>query len=94
MLRAVLIAIGAAGLACGLASLAFGWFPPLYVLGFWGALLLLGTLCERVIYKRTLPARPGAGWQRTAERFIDDATGEPVTVYIEPVTGERAYVRE
>jgi len=49
---------------------------------------------ERVVYKRIDPARPGAGWQRTSERFIDDTTGKPVTVYIEPATGERQYVQE
>jgi hypothetical protein len=36
---------------------------------------------------------PGAGWTKTAERFIDDETGESVTVWLEPKTGERRYVR-
>lgn len=94
MLRGVLIGIGVVALVGGLASLATGMFPPGFVFAFWGAVLVLGTVCERVVYKATLPARPGAGWQRTTERFVDDQTGQPVTVYVEPMTGERAYVQE
>ncbi len=93
-MRTALIVIGAAGLVCGLASLAFGVFPPMFVFGFWGVLLVLGTVFERVIYKPNLAQRPGPAFQRTAERFIDDQTGEAVTVYVEPATGERAYVRD
>jgi hypothetical protein len=94
MLRNVLIAVGLVALGCGLASLATGVFPPAFVFAFWGAVLALGIVCERVVYKATLPARPGAGWQRTTERFVDDQTGKPLTVYVEPATGERAYVQE
>ena len=39
-----------------------------------------------------LPA--GTGWVRTTERFVDDKTGKTVTVYVKPLTGERAYVAE
>lgn len=94
MLRNVLIGIGAVALVCGLAALATGAFPPAFVFACWGAILVLGIVCERVIYKPIEAARPGAGWQRTTERFVDDQTGEPVTVYIEPKSGERIYVRE
>jgi hypothetical protein len=31
-------------------------------------------------------------WVETTERFIDDETGEPVTVYVQSATGERKYV--
>jgi hypothetical protein len=94
MLRSFVIGFGLLALLCGLVALATGAFPPAAVFGFWGALLVLGTVCERVIYKPIDPARPGPGWQRTPERFIDDATGKSVTVYIEPRTGERQYVEE
>ena len=94
MLRTVLIGIGGLAFVCGLISLATAAFPPAFVFTFWGGLLLIGVVCERVIYKPTLAARPGAGWQRTTERFVDDTTGKPVTVYVEPATGERAYVNE
>lgn len=94
MLRAVLLGLGGVFLVCGLAGLAFGVVAPMAIYGFWGAALLLLILCERVIYKPTVARRPGPGWERTTERFVDDATGQPVTVYIEPKTGERAYVHE
>ena len=70
---------------------------------FWNVLLLLGTQgCDFLEESFEAgrgddahqPTRPGAGWQRTAERFVDDATDKPVTVYIEPATGERSYVQE
>ena len=94
MLRSVLIAIGVVAVLCGLIALATGLFPPAAIFGFWGVLLLVGTLFERVIYKNVEASRPGPDWQRTTERFIDEATGKPVTVYIEPGSGERKYVYE
>lgn len=94
MLRGVLLGLGGVCIVCGLVGLAAGVITPMIMYGFWGIALVLLILCERVIYKRTLPARPGPGWQRTAERFVDERTGQPVTVYVEPQTGERAYVQE
>ena len=61
---------------------------------FWGVLILLGTVWEKVIYKPVEAARPGPGWVGTDERFIDDKTGAPVRVYVEPGTGERRYIKE
>ncbi len=94
MLRTVVLAIGAVALLCGLIALATGASPPALVFGTWGAILVAAVLVERFRYKPLAPSRPGPGWQRTAERFVDDETGQNVTVYIEPGTGERAYVRE
>ncbi len=94
MLRNVLIGIGVAATVCGLASLATGVLSPPLVFAFWGAVLVACIACERVVYKRTLARSPGPGWQRTPERFVDEQTGTPLTVYIEPASGERAYVRE
>ena len=94
MLRGVLIAIGVVALLCGLIALASGAFPPAAIFGIWGILLVVGTVFERVTYKETHADTPGAGWVRTAERFIDDTTGRNITVYIEPKTGERRYVQE
>ncbi|MFO1058793.1 MAG: hypothetical protein U1E53_17720 [Dongiaceae bacterium] len=57
--------------------------------------MVLVMICERIAYKRVADRAPsGPGWQRTRERFIDDATGRTVTVYVKPRTGERAYVAE
>ena len=94
MLRGILLGLGGLALLCGLVGIAAGVLSPMVTFGIWGAIMVLLILCERVVYKRTLKARPGPGWQRTTERFVDEKTGEPVTVYIEPATGERAYVRE
>jgi hypothetical protein len=94
MLRSWLIGIGAAAIAIGIAMIATTGVPPSLVFVFWGALLVLGLVFERFRYKPLETARPGAGWQRTTERFIDDETGKPVTVYIQPESGERKYVEE
>lgn len=94
MLRNVLLGIGFAALIGGTyAILACGVSPGIMGV-IWGALVVLGIVCERVVYKPIAVAPPGPGWRKTTERFIDEATGEPVTVYVHPETGERAYIRE
>jgi hypothetical protein len=30
-------------------------------------------------------------WQPTGERFVDEETGQPVQVLMDPLTGERRY---
>jgi len=93
MLRSLVIAVGALCFAGGLVALLAGVCPPSFVFLFWGALLLIGTIYERVRYKPIETAAPGAGWTRTSERFIDDQTGDPVTVWLDPASGERKYVK-
>jgi hypothetical protein len=93
MLRNALIAVGTLCLIGGaFAMLASGAVPGL-LFAVWGAVLLLGTLYERVRYKALLRSGPGDA-VRTTERFIDDDTGKTVTVYVHPETGERSYVEE
>lgn len=94
VLRGILIAIAVISILCGLVALATGAFPPAAIFAIWGVLLVIGTVFERVIYKKTKAQAPGAGWVRTSERFIDDSSGKPITVYVEPRTGERQYVEE
>ena len=63
----------------------------------WPALLMSVLVLAAILFER---ARYGAvqrppvesGWQETAERFIDDASGRPITVWFNPATGERRYV--
>lgn len=56
------------------------------------ALLLVGTLFERQRYGAA-EARPmGGAWRETPERFVDDASGRPLTVWYNEGTGERRYV--
>jgi hypothetical protein len=93
MLRSAVIAVGALCFVGGLIALATGLCPPAFVFVFWGAILLLGTIYERFRYKPIKSATPGAGWTRTDERFIDDETGQPVTVWLDPASGERKYVK-
>lgn len=94
MLRAVVITFGILGFLAGLFALAVHAFPPAAVFGFWGALVVIGTIYERYRYKPLEEGRPGSGWVATQERFIDDETGKAVTVYVDPNTGERKYVTE
>jgi hypothetical protein len=57
-----------------------------------GGLIVIGLLAERVIYK-PLSKKPPPGWQRTGERFVDDATGKTVEVFYDPKSGQRQYVQ-
>ena len=93
MLRAVVLLLGLLALGGGAWALLSGALPPALVFALWGVLIVVGTLYERVRYKE-LERHPGAGWRATDERFIDDASGKAVTVYIEPATGERKYVAD
>jgi len=93
MLRSLVIVIGALCFIGGLIALLLGLCPPAFVFVFWGAILLLGTVYERVRYKPIEKVTPGAGWTRTDERFIDDETGQPVTIWLDPASGERKYIK-
>ncbi len=59
-----------------------------------GLVLGGGVIFERVIYKPLETGAPADRFQRTPERFIDPTTGAPVTVFIDPATGERKYVKD
>lgn len=91
MLRNWTINIAALAFLCGIAAL-FARIPPGWVFIFWGAVIVLSIVYERVIYKPIESGAPGPGWTKTDERFIDDATGQPVTVWLQAETGERKYV--
>jgi hypothetical protein len=92
MLRSSVIAVGVAAMVCGLIALLAG-IPPGLVFAFWGAVLVLSIVYEQFRYKPVETGAPGPGWTKTTERFIDDDTGEPVTVWLQANTGERRYVR-
>ncbi len=57
-----------------------------------GLVLLFGLVVERWRYKLVTTRRPGSDWVSTDERFIDPESGETVTVFYQPSTGERRYV--
>jgi len=89
------LAVLAVGVAMLLgAAIAIGYDVP--ALPLWlliaGGVITVGTLLERVFYKPLLRASPGAGWQKTGERFVDPDTGKVVDVFYDPRSGERQYV--
>jgi hypothetical protein len=92
VLRSAVIVIGAIAALCGSILLLLG-APGGFAAFFFGGLLLLGTIFERVIYKPVERGRLGGDWQETTERFIDETTGELVTVWLDPKSGERKYIR-
>ena len=95
MLRIGLFLLGLAALVAGLTFLVSGGPLPVIVwlLGL-GLILTLGVAYERVHYKSLATHRPGSGWEKTEERFLDPATGKQVTVYFRAADGERMYVEE
>jgi hypothetical protein len=94
MLRNAVLIVGAVCFLGGLIGLFAGLFPPAFIFVFWGVLLIVGTVYERVRYKPVESAQPGPDWVRTNERFYDDETGKLITVYVHPETGERSYVEQ
>jgi hypothetical protein len=88
------IGIGIVAFVCGIATLVLTNFPLAFMLLFWGAIIVAGVIFERYRYKPIGAAAPQGNWVRTAERFFDDETGSPVTVWLDPETGERKYVRD
>jgi hypothetical protein len=94
MLRSLVVALGIFCIACGLVALATGVWPGAIGPMIFGALLLLGTLFERLYYKPVERGSPGPGWVATDERFVDEDNGRMVRVWLEPRSGERKYVRD
>ena len=93
-MRKGLITIGVLVAVLGVAALASGIIPESLVVICWGTFLIVAIVIERVRYKALASKSPGPGWQRTTERFVDEETGRTVTVYVQPETGERAYVKD
>ena len=56
------------------------------------ALVLAGILFERRRYGAAEARPTGGAWRETGERFVDDVSGRPVTVWYNEGTGERRYV--
>jgi hypothetical protein len=85
VLTAILLAAALAGATVGWHTLPFGLAP---------AILMLGLLFERYVYKPIRPEPPGPGWARTPEKFADPGSGQTVVVFYNKRTGERRYVAE
>lgn len=93
MLRGLIVLVAVICLAVAFVALFSEARPAAVGFGIGGLLVLLGTVFERVYYKRMASKAP-RGAVRTEERFVDPETGKSVTVYIDPATGERSYVVE
>jgi hypothetical protein len=57
--------------------------------GTWPTVVAAGLLAGGIAFERV---RYGAVQRETSERFIDDASGKPVSVWFDAKTGERRYV--
>jgi hypothetical protein len=88
MLRALVIAVGAACILGAIFIARQYWFAALEI-GVFGVLILIGTVFERHYRARRAA---GSGWQTTSERFVDPTSGKLTEVRYNPQTGERAYV--
>jgi len=91
MLRHAVIAVAIILICAGMGLLAFGVPVPGWQALVVGVIVFIGTLFERWRYRR-IEALPKGPWQRTGERFLDPATGNPVEVMFDARTGERRYV--
>ena len=87
--RTVMVSLGALCLFVGalLTVVASGAGIPLIVLG---ALLFIA-FEHRYGRPGQQPNDVSIDWQRTGERFVDEETGKPVEVLMDPLTGERRY---
>ncbi|WP_158924733.1 hypothetical protein [Acidisphaera sp. S103] len=92
MLRSAALLLMAVLLAGALAGAAMGWRTLPFAIA--PAILLLGLLFERYIYKPIRREPPGPGWDRTTEKFVDPRSGQTVVVYYNARTGERHYVAD
>jgi hypothetical protein len=94
MLRLAVLVLGIALLIAGVIALGYGApATPLWLLAV-GGVITVGTLGERVLYKPLLRKKPGPGWVKTTERFVDPESGRTVDVFYEPSSGERQYVSQ
>lgn len=92
MLRNVVLGLGLAWLAIGLWFTlvdAAGW--PMMIVP---AIVVAGIVFERVNYRGNASNPADPNWRPTNERFLDEATGRPVTVWFNTATGERRHVED
>ena len=90
MLRNIVLALGLAWLAVGLWLTlvdAAGW--PMII---FPAIIVAGIVFERVNSRGNASDTTDPNWRPTNERFLDEVTGRPVTVWFNAATGERRYI--
>lgn len=89
MLRAIVLIAACLALfgALALTTQDAGAWPMVAM----AALFVAGTLFERFYYRGSAEPLDGE-WEATSERFLDEESGRPVTVWYNPKTGARRYV--
>lgn len=94
-LRAALIVVGGVLLAAAAVSALTGCSVGAVLrLAVPGLVLLFGLSVEHWRYKPVSARTPEKGWVATKERFVDPESGQLVTVYYQPSTGERRYISQ
>ena len=91
MLRALVLIFACALLAVALFAVTQD--PGAWPIVFMAGLFVAGTLFERFNY-RGAETPLDRDWQSTPEKFIDEESGRPVTVWFNPKTGARRYVED
>jgi hypothetical protein len=94
MLRLAVLVLGIALLTAGVIAIGSGTPGLSLWLLVVGGVITAGTVFERVLYKPLLGKKPGPGWVKTTERFVDPDSGKTVDVFYEPSSGERQYVSQ
>jgi hypothetical protein len=89
MVRTAAFVLGFILLSAGMIGVRAGW--PGIAPAVCGAVLIVGLLFERYVYKPIRTEPPGTRWERTPERFADPGSGKNVVVYFNPRTGDRRY---
>lgn len=88
--RSLAVTIGTLMAAGGVALWATGAGPALLIMGL---VVLVTVLVERG-YGHLTRVPLGGNWRPTDEKFVDPESGELVTVWFDPASGERRYVGE
>lgn len=88
--RSLAVTAGTLLVVCGIALWAADAGPALLIMG---AVVLVTVLVERG-YGHLTGAPRGGSWRPTDEKFVDPESGELVTVWFDPASGERRYVSE
>jgi hypothetical protein len=81
---------GALIFICGLALWMWGGGLFMMICG----LVVAATAILEPAYGRLVQRPAGHDWRATDEKFIDPETGLLVTVWYDPVTGDRRYVSD
>jgi len=68
--------------------------PSQWPVVIWAGVVLAGVLFERARYGAARERPVGGDWRETPERFIDDASGKVMVVWVSPGSGERRYVAD